>query len=31
MTTFHKLEDVPGLAKDILDGKVRGRIVIDIA
>lgn len=31
VTTHHKLEDVPKLAKDILDGKVRGRIVIDIA
>lgn len=31
VTTTHKFEDVPQLAKDILEGKVRGRVVIEIA
>lgn len=31
VTTTHQLEDVPQLAKDILAGKVRGRVVIEIA
>ena len=30
-TTTHKLADVPNLARDILAGKVRGRVVIEIA
>jgi acrylyl-CoA reductase (NADPH) len=30
VTTTHKFEAVPQLAKDILDGKVRGRVVIEI-
>lgn len=30
VTTTHKFEDVPQLAKDILVGKVRGRVVIEI-
>lgn len=31
VTTTHKLADVPDLARDILAGKVRGRVVIEIA
>lgn len=30
LTTTHRFEDVPRLAKDILAGQVRGRIVIEI-
>jgi len=30
VTTTHKFEEVPELAKDILAGKVRGRIVVEI-
>lgn len=30
VTTRHKFEEVPQLAKDILEGKVRGRVVIEI-
>jgi acrylyl-CoA reductase (NADPH) len=30
MTTEVKLEDLPGLAKEILAGKVRGRVVVDV-
>lgn len=30
VTTTHKFEEVPQLAKDILEGKVRGRVVIEI-
>ena len=31
VTTSHKLADVPKLARDILEGKIRGRVVIEMA
>ena len=30
MTSRARLEDVPSLASEILDGKTRGRVVIDL-
>lgn len=31
VTTTHRFEDVPQLAKDILEGKIRGRVVVEIS
>jgi hypothetical protein len=31
MTTTVGLADVPGVCADILEGKVRGRVVVDLA
>ena len=31
LTTHVKLEDVPRIASEIIEGKVRGRVVVDIA
>jgi acrylyl-CoA reductase (NADPH) len=30
LTTHVKLEDVPRIAADIVEGKVRGRVVVDL-